>query len=165
MFLYYVIARDLSGTNTILSSSVLLQSLKLKYDRTTISVLDIYCAQLQNEESSGAARILATFEKMSSWFTDFELWFNALKREKVPKIPVNSSTKIAFFIAGAAAAWQRPELVTDIQWQKIQVLLTQGPGKIAEILGLALPTARGKWPGQKAQIEGVLDICQKISKA
>lgn len=165
MFLYYVIARNLAGTNTLLSSTALHQSLKLKYDRTTISVLDLYCAQLQNEESSEAARMLATFETMRNWFADFELWFNALKTEKVPKIPVNSSTKIAFFIAGAAGAWGKPESVTDVQWQKIQVLLTQGPGKIHDILGLELPVTRGKWPGQKAQIEGVLAICQKISKA
>lgn len=165
VFLYYVIARDLAQVNTLLGSAALHQTLKLKYDRTTISVLDLYCAQLQNEESSGAAKILVNLESMGSWFADFELWFNALKTEKVPKIPVNSSTKIAFFIAGAASVWGKPEKVTEAQWQKIHVLLTQGPGKIAELLGLALPTTRGKWPGQKAQIEGVLEICHKVSKA
>jgi hypothetical protein len=165
MFLYYVIARDVANASTLLGSATLHQSLKLKYDKTTISVLDLYCAQLQNEESSGAPRILAKFDLIKQWFADFELWFHALKTEKVPKIPVNSSTKIAFFIAGAALAWSKPEKVTDPQWQKIQVLLTQGPGKIIAILGLEFPTTRGKWPGQKAQIEGVLDICQKIAKS
>lgn len=165
MFLYYVVARDLAGANTLLGSTALQQSLKFKYDRTTISVLDLYCAQLQNEESPDSPKILATLDTMLTWFSDFEMWFNALKTEKVPKIPVNSSTKIAFFIAGAAAAWGKPELVNDVQWQKIQVLVTQGPGKILDILGLELPTARGKWPGQKEQIEGVLEICKKISKA
>lgn len=165
MFLYYVIARDLAGLNALLGSGSLQTALKLKYDRTTISVLDLYCAQLQNEELPDSAKLLATFETMGGWFNDFETWFNALKTEKVPKIPVNSSTKIAFFIAGAAMAWEKPSDVTDRQWQMIQVLLTQGPGKIKEVLGFDLPTARGKWPGQKTQIEGMLEICRNISKA
>jgi hypothetical protein len=41
--------------------------------------------------------------------------------------------------------------------------VTQGPGKILEKLGFDFPTTRGKWPGQKAQIEGVLEICKKIA--
>jgi hypothetical protein len=164
MFLYYVIARDVANTSNLLGSTALHQSLKLKYDRSTISVLDLYCAQLQNEETPNAPKMLATFAQVNTWFADFELWFTALKTEKVPKISVNSSTKIAFFIAGASAAWGSPEKVTERQWEKIQVLLTQGPGKISEILGLDFPVARGKWPGQKAQIDGVVEICQKISK-
>jgi hypothetical protein len=97
MFLYYIVARDIVGANTLLGSTALHQSLKLKYDKTTISVLDLYCAQLQNEESEGSPKVLATFESMSKWFAEFESWFNCLKTVKVPKIPVNSSTKIAFF--------------------------------------------------------------------
>jgi len=165
MFLYYVMARDLANTATLLGSTALQQSLKLKYDRTTISVLDLYCAQLQNEEVPDAPKMLVTYEAMSAWFADFETWFNALKMEKVPKIPVNSSTKIAFFIAGAATAWEKPEMVNETQWQRIQVLLTQGPGKIKDILGVDIPTTRGKWPGQKSQVEGILNICQKIAKS
>lgn len=165
MYLYYVIARDLTNVDTLLSSTTLHQSLKLKYDRTTITVLDLYCAQLQYEEAAASAKVLTTFEAMRTWFDDFELWFNALKTAKVPKIPVNSSTKIALFIAGATAAWGTPASVTDPQWQKIQILLTQGPGKIKEMLGFELPTTRGKWPGQKAQIQELGTICQKISKA
>ncbi len=164
MYLYYVIARDLQDVETLLSSNTLHQALKLKYDRTTISVLDLYCAQLQNEESAGAAKVLATVETMHTWFDEFELWFNALKTEKVPKIPVNSSTKIALFIAGAIAAWGKPDKVSEPQWEKIQVLITQGPGKIKELLGFELPTTRGKWPGQKSQIQEVLGICQRLSK-
>jgi hypothetical protein len=165
MFLYYVIARDMDGTSMLLNSTALHQLLKLKYDRTTISVLDIYCAQLQNEELPTSAKVLAPRETMLKWFSEFELWFNTLKTAKVPKIPVNSSTKIALFIAGAATTWNSPEGVTERQWQMIQVLLTQGPGKIKEILGVEFPVTRGKWPGQKAQIEEVREICQAISKS
>lgn len=163
MYLYYVISRDLTNVETLLTSTLLHQTLKLKYDRTTISVLDLYCAQLQNEETQNSAKVLSTFESMRSWFDDFELWFNALKTVKIPKIPVNSSTKIALFIAGAAVAWKTPDNVTEPQWEKIQILLTQGPGKIKEILGFELPTTRGKWPGQKSQIQELGAICQRIA--
>jgi len=165
MFLYYAMARDLAAVDTLLGSMNLHQSLRLKYDKTTISVLDLYCAQLQNEETPSSAKILATAEVLDQWFAEFEMWFNSLKMQNVPKIPVNSSTKIAFFIAAAASCWSDPSQVEELQWEKIQVLLTKGPGEILRILGLEFPTTRGKWPGQRTQIHSVMEICKMIAKA
>ena len=49
MFLYYVVARDLDAVQTILDSERTQQSLKLKYDRTTTSVLDLLRASSTGE--------------------------------------------------------------------------------------------------------------------
>jgi hypothetical protein len=101
---------------------------------------------------------------LQTWFNDFELWFNTIKKAKVPRIPVNSSTKIAFFIAAANSVWDTPERVTGSQWELIQVFLTQGPGKIQEVLKMDYPSTRGKWPGQKNQIERTFEVCKQIGQ-
>lgn len=165
MFLYYCIARDLTAVTTLLDSSKIQQTLKLKHDKTTASVLDLYCAQAQHESNPQAARLLADIGTIRRWFRDFETWFNAIKSAKVPRLPVNSSTKIAFFIAFAAEIWQSPDRVTEKQWELTQVFLTQGPARIEEELGMQFPSTRGKWPGQRKQIERTKEICQKIAQA
>jgi len=173
MFLYYVIARDLGSVDTLLESQKTLSSLRLSYhrNRTTASVLDIYCAQAKAEKDISNAnshpQILASLEKMEEWFTDFELWFNTLKTAKVPRINANSSTKIAFFIAAASENWPGPDgptQITESQWELVQIFLTQGPGMILDTIGLEFPIAKGKWPGQKKQIVRTFEICSEIKK-
>jgi hypothetical protein len=163
MFLYYVLARDLKAVQTILDSEKVQQTLRLKYDRTTVSVLDLYCAQAQQELQPNSPAITASLADLQKWFKEFEAWFNTVKLAKVPSVSVNSATKLSFFIAGATAYWQAPEKVTESQWEVIQFFLTQGPGQIKEKLGKEFSTTRGKWPGQLKQIEQTLDICKSIA--
>jgi hypothetical protein len=139
------------------------QALRLRYDRTTTSVLDLYCAQLQQEEQPNTASILASLATLKAWFKDFELWFNTIKSAKVPSVPVNSSTKLALFIAGASQTWQSPDDVKEPQWELIQAFLTQGPTQIKERLGLEFSSTRGKWPGQKKQLDQTIEICKHIA--
>jgi hypothetical protein len=134
----------------------------LKFTGTTTSVLDLYCAQAEQEDTPNVAQIVANLDKLKAWFQDFESWFNEIKLANVPSVPVNSSTKLAFFIAGAAEQWKSPKDVTDKQWDLIQLFLTQGPAKIKEVLSLEFSSTRGKWPGQKKQIEQTLMICGQI---
>jgi hypothetical protein len=165
MFLYYVICRDLKNLQTLLDSEQAQRNLQVKYDRSTVSVLDIYTAQLQQEDQHpSTAKILADVDTVHKWFADFERWFNEIKTANVPRIAPNSATKIALFIAAAVEVWKTPNKLTEDQWELVQVLLTQGPGKINEAIGLPYPIAKGKWPGQKKQIEATLDICRAIRK-
>ena len=165
MFLYYVIARDLKGLDKLLESERAQQALGLKYDKTTASVLDLYCAQLQREHRDvRAPKLLATLETMQGWFDDFELWFNDIKTARM-RIALNSSRKIAFFIAAAKETWKNPNDVSEREWELIQVFLTEGPTKIRDALGLEYPIVKGKWPGQREQIERTYDICKSIQKA
>jgi hypothetical protein len=165
MFLYYVIASDLEGVERLLASNNVQDKLGLRYDRTTVSVLDLYVAQLQNEalNPNDAPKLLVDLATMKNWFALFEIWFNIIKTAKVPRIATNSSTKIALFIAAASRVWTNPEDVTEKQWQLIQIFLTQGPGKIEEAVGLSYTITKGKWPGQKTQIEKAKEICQIIA--
>lgn len=162
-FLYYVIARDLTAVETILNSSQLQQSLGLHYDRTTTSVLDLFCAQMQSEKIQGTAKITADLLKLAGWFKEFETWFNTIKGQKVPRVSLNSATKVAFFIAGACQLWKAPNAVTEPQWEKIQLFLTKGPAEIQDKLQVEFSPTRGKWPGQKKQIEQTFAICKKIT--
>jgi len=163
MFLYYVLARDLTAVQTILDSEKVQQTLRLKYDRTTVSVLDLYCAQAQQEQQPNSPAIIVSLSDLQKWFEEFEAWFNAIKLAKVPGVSVNSATKLAFFIAGATTYWSAPEKVTEEQWESIQFFLTQGPGPIKEKLGRDFSTTRGKWPGQLKQIEQTVGICELIA--
>ncbi|MGH7097785.1 MAG: DUF262 domain-containing protein [Stellaceae bacterium] len=110
MFLYYVISRDTRSLGELLASEQAQRRLGRKYNRTTISVLDIYTAQLQYEsKSTKAAHMLASLSTMKKWFEQFELWFNHIKMAKVPQIGTNSATKIALFIAAATEMWGDPK--------------------------------------------------------
>lgn len=165
MFLYYLLARDSENVKTLLESTKAQTAIGVRYDKTTISVLDLYLAQLQEEyRNADAAKILANLGTLKSWFDDFELWFNAIKTAKVPRISTNSSTKIGLFIAAAAQVWLTPDKVSESQWELIQVVLTQGPKKIEEAIGIAYPIPKGKWPGQRLQYEKTVEVCQEIKK-
>jgi len=166
MFLYYVIAQDLKRVEELLASDALQSRLGLRYDKTTISVLDLYAAQLQHEtlHPDDAPKLLPTLDVLKNWFTSFELWFNTIKQAKVPRIATNSSTKIALFMAAATQVWGTPDKVTENQWELIQIFLTQGPGAIERDIGLPYPITKGKWPGQKKQILATGEICQKIAQ-
>lgn len=109
--------------------------------------------------------MLVKLDTLKRWFDDFELWFNELKMAKIPRIATNSATKIALFIASAIEVWGTPDKLTESQWELAQVLLTQGPGKISDVIGFPYPIAKGKWPGQKKQIDATVEICRKISRA
>jgi hypothetical protein len=164
MVLYYLICRDLNNLQQLLDSERAQRSLNVRYDRTTSCVLDIYTAQLQYEDQNpgDAALMLAHIDLLQRWFSEFELWFNEIKMAKIPRINPNSATKIALFIASAIEVWGTPDKLTEGQWELAQVFLTQGPGRIFEVIGLPYPIAKGKWPGQKKQIDATVEICRKI---
>jgi hypothetical protein len=82
----------------------------------------------------------------------------------VPRVHPNSSTKLAFFIAGAAQEWDSPGALSEPQWEQVQLFLTKGPTEIKAALGMEFSGTRGKWPGQKRQIEQTFGICKKIAK-
>jgi hypothetical protein len=162
MFLYYVVARDRKRLEQLLSSEKAQQNLRLKNDGTTACVLDLYCAQLMYQSREGSTHLLVEIDELRNWFKDFEVWFNVLKQVKVPKLPLNSSTKIAFFIAAASELWRTPNTLSESQWERVQVFLTSGPSKILEVLGKKFPTSKGKWRGQYHQLQATYEICRLI---
>lgn len=166
MYLYYTIARDLGGVNTVLESPKTQNNLGIRYDKTTASVLDLYCAQLQREDShpSNTLQALAPMTKMQAWFADFEAWFSEIL--KGMRVPLHSSRKLAFFIAAAAMSdlWSSPKEVTPEQWDRIQVFLHEGPHKIETRLGFKYPIVKGKWPKQREQIERTRDVLPLLAK-
>jgi hypothetical protein len=163
MFLYYVVCRDLNSVETLLNSEKAQKSLSVKYDGSTASVLDIYAARLQYEDLGGEVRILANMDVLERWFREFEHWFNELAMIKVPRIEPNASTKVALFIAAATQVWGSPDRINEKQWDAVQSFLTKSPRDIAAILELDYPIAKGKWPGQKQQIDATMELCQRIA--
>lgn len=165
IFLYYLLAKDLANVDTLLRSSSLRQELKIKFDRTTASVLDLYCAQLQNEDQNPSAlQALGTLADQKKWFDEFELWFNEIKERYVPGLPVSAARKLALFIAAAIDIFGTPSNVKDEQWELIQIFLTKGPAKIKEAIGVEYPRLSGRWEGQRKHIEKARMVCEEIKK-
>jgi hypothetical protein len=163
MFLHYCIAKDIGQFSGVLASETAKSVLQMSFDNTTVGALDLYCAQTARESTAtGAASMLADLDRLKEWFASFEQWFNALKQAKVPNISPNSSTKIAYFIAAATRVWENPATVTEREWETLQLLLTQGPLNFERRFGQTYRISRGKWLGQKAQIESIYNIARDI---
>lgn len=163
MFLHYCIARSPARIH-MLQQETAQETLGVKYDGTTTSMLDLYTAQAQRESQGKEPVILPDLETFKQWFDDFETWFNAIKMFKVPKISTNSATKIALFIAAAAMTWKNVEEVTDSQWEDIEVFLTQAPVKAKQVTGVDYQIAKGKWSEHKRQIEATFEVARAIAK-
>jgi hypothetical protein len=166
MFLYYVICRDVTNLETILSCKTTQNALKVRYNGTTACVLDMYMAQLECEDRNvtGGVKVLANLNTLQCWFDEFELWFNKIKMVRLTRITPNSATKIALFIASAIEVWGTPDKLQETQWEAVQVFLTEGPGAISAEIGVEYPIAKGKWPGQKKQIDATVMLCRKIER-
>ncbi|MBI3723690.1 DUF262 domain-containing protein [bacterium] len=162
MFLHYLIARDPARVHMLQKDDVQ-RALKVKYHGTTTSMLDLYCAQAEVESGQEVTQILSDMPTLVRWFADFEQWFNVVKIFRVPRISVNSSTRVALFIAAAAMTWKSPDAVTDSQWEDADCFLTQGPSRIKQVLGVDYAVAKGKWPEHKRQIEKTYEVCRVIS--
>jgi len=163
MFLYFVIAKDIDAISLILNSKDSQRELKISYNRTINSVLDIYCARLQVEDRDHIKiKTLATLNQLHDWFSMFNEWFFNIKTKNVAQIKPASRVKISLFIAAASELWENPEAVTPSQWDDIQVLLLHGPSKIKEHLDFIYPTPRAKWPGQADQIKATYALCKLI---
>jgi hypothetical protein len=164
MVLHYIMVRDVKAVETLLDSGAAQQRLKLKYDKTTTSVFDLYCAQAQAQSAGTGAPIVADVQAVASWFSEFEIWFNTIKGSKIPRVPLNSATKVASFIAAATQTWGSVNDVSESQWENIQLFLMKGPADIQLHLGMEFSATRGKWPGQKKQIDQTFAICRKITQ-
>lgn len=165
MFLWYLIASSAAAVDTLTASATAQKTAGVVCDGSTTSLLDLYCAQLQHEDTSAAAaRVLPDLAKMHSLFAQFEGWFNAIKKSYVPSINTNSATKIAFVLSRLPEIFSSPAEPTDRQWGRIQILLNDGPNKVQAALGQTYPQTRGKWKGQAKQMVAVRDLCDLIKK-
>jgi hypothetical protein len=163
MFLWYLIASSTVAVETLTASPGAQKAAGVICDGSTTSLLDLYCAQLQHEDTTAtAARLLPDLPKMQSLFTEFEKWFNAIKKSYVPSLNTNSATKIAFVLSRLPEIFSSPNEPTDRQWNKIQILLNDGPTKVLAALGQTYPQTRGKWKGQARQMLAVRDLCDLI---
>ncbi|WP_339133739.1 MAG: hypothetical protein WGN25_13575 [Candidatus Electrothrix sp. GW3-4] len=165
MFLFFVIAKDINSIENILDSEKSVKELKLKYNKTIDSVLNIYCARLQAEDRANLVKVktLPSLDNFKSWFDQFQRWFHFIKSSKVPLIQAKSRIKIALFIAAASDIWKSPDDVTDSQWNHIEILLLQGQSRIKSYFnGFVLATPRGKWPAQAKQTTDIKRLCELI---
>ena len=166
MFLFFVIAKKIDALQDILKSEKSVKELKLKYNKTIDSVLNIYCARLQAEDGGQIqVKTLPSLEEFKSWFDQFQRWFHLIKTNKVTTIKAKSKIKIALFIAAASDVWKSPDDVTDSQWENIETLLLQGQSKIkSHFNDFVVATPRGKWPAQAKQVSDIKELCQDDKK-
>ncbi len=164
MFLWYLVASTTNSVEGLLSSGVTQNVAGVIADGSTASVLDLYTAQLKQEDTNqNTVHFLPDLAKLKSLFATFELWFNTI-RMNVPSTNTNSATKFAFVLSRLPEIFSSPNEVTENQWTKLQILLNSGPTQIHELLGDTYPSARGKWKGQAKQIFAVRRLCDLIKE-
>jgi hypothetical protein len=144
----------------------------------------IRLAGVFDEDREGARRMVAAAKERYSleypWknASAWAKWWQAesvvlglravVQRHQVSEGPGNrnklSHKDRPLFIAAAVGVWGTPETLTEKQWELVQVFLTQGPTKIEAAVGISYPITKGKWPGQRTQIEKTGDVCLAIAK-
>lgn len=164
MFLWYVVSRDVSRLVELIENAKQRERLRMRWDNTAVSALDLYCSQAEFDERNGSGESgTATMERLIAWHADFELWFNAVKTEKVPRISIQNSTRIAMFLSAAAEVWGSPDNVKPEHWSKIQTLLV---GKFSDIKLTfhddSYPQLKSTWAAHLRLISVTKLLCGKI---
>jgi hypothetical protein len=81
MFLWYLIASSANAVENLMTSPGAQKAAGVMHDGSTTSALDLYCAQLQHEDTNDhAAHLLPDLPKLKSLFAQFEIWFNAIRK-------------------------------------------------------------------------------------
>ncbi|NEO93609.1 MAG: DUF262 domain-containing protein [Moorea sp. SIO3G5] len=153
MFLWYLICLEREKLDELLKRP---EHLKMSFNGSTDNALDIYCSQLQYQESSKNQRskLISNCEVITEdYFPLFVKWMHLILSQKIPGISVEKYKQLALFIAGSAELKISPEQVSDTQWNQAGEFIRSPRKKGKEILNEedGYPEPKGRWNGEKAQ--------------
>ncbi len=169
MFLWYLICLDRNQLNRILTTPGGTQHLNIRFRETTEEALDIYCAQLQYQDSTDNIKFLLS--KLSDisdqYFVSFAKWMYQIISRGLSGISVNKYKQLAFFIAAVVELNIKPNDLSDKQWNTIGEFIKSTRNKGKEILGDndTYPESKGRWigrSGQQRQCDKFVEIVKKI---
>lgn len=169
MFLWYLICLERRHLNDILVVPGGTNHLSIVFRGTTEEALDIYCAQLQYQESqkNSLALVLDLATISNQYFPKFAQWMETILSKGLSGISVDTYKQLALFIAGAVETNVVPEDLSNVQWNSIGNFIRRPRQTSRDLLGNsdAYPEPKGRWTGQrgqKQQCDKAVEIVKKI---
>lgn len=169
MFLWYLICLERRHLNDMLILPGGTNHLSIVFRGTTEEALDIYCAQLQYQESqNNGLALVSNLEKISKhYFSKFAQWMDNILSKGLSGISVDTYKQLALFIAGAVETEVLPDNLSNRQWNSIGNFIRRPRQTSRDLLGNsdAYPEPKGRWTGQrgqKQQCDKAVKIVKKI---
>ncbi|MEI2577652.1 DUF262 domain-containing protein [Scytonema sp. PRP1] len=155
MFLWYLICLERNKFNDILNTSGGTNHLGIVFRGTTEEALDIYCAQLQYQDSEASSPpLVSSLDEISNhYFPEFAEWIYRILSRGLPGISVDTYKQLALFIAGAVELQVSPDSLSNSQWNSLGNFIRRPRQLGRDILGNndAYPEPKGRWTGQRGQ--------------
>jgi len=168
MFLWSLVAAQVSKANDLLQNKDALAVLNIRFNRAIDEALDAFCAQLRYQDTHPAVPpVLMTVDEMRDrFFPESERWIAMLLGQKAPNLAVSKHRISAAVIGAAYSIGLSPTSLGDQQWTNI-VEFIRRPQDLAKTVGCTWPVSKGRWDGQKGykvQLEAAAEIVRKLAQ-
>lgn len=170
MFLWYLVCLEREKLDGLLKRA---KHLRVTFGGLTETALDIYCAQLEYQESGkglDGKNVLLSFQAIhGDYFEQFAIWIQSILSRGLPGISVDKYKQLALFIAGAVELNVSPKKLTEKQWKEAGEFIRNPRKKGNAVLNDedGYPEPRGRWGGKKGQqqqCEKTVEIVKRLLK-
>jgi hypothetical protein len=170
MFLWYLVCLEREKLDGLLKRA---KHLRVTFGGLTETALDIYCAQLEYQESGKSVdgkNVLLSFQAIhGDYFEQFAIWMQSILSRGLPGISVDKYKQLALFIAGAVELNISPETLAEKQWKEAGEFIRNPRKKGNAVLNDedGYPEPRGRWGGKKGQqqqCEKTVEIVKRLLK-
>jgi hypothetical protein len=165
MFLWYLIGHYRDKVVDLLGNEQALVELKIRFRGNTDEVLDIFCAQLKQEDSnSDKPRLFPTVDDLQKrMFPQFANWWFNIRMQCGPSASVAKHRAIALLIPPLSRVFGN-KTPTDTQWGFIARFLKSSRDTARNVLKIDFPEPKGKWSSQRKQLEAFDKVAEEIVK-
>ncbi len=170
MFLWYLVCLEREKLDGLLKRA---KHLRVTFGGLTETALDIYCAQLEYQESGKSVdgkNVLLSFQAIhGDYFEQFAIWMQSILSRGLPGISVDKYKQLALFIAGAVELNISPGTLAEKQWKEAGEFIRNPRKKGNAVLNDedGYPEPRGRWGGKKGQqqqCEKTVEIVKRLLK-
>lgn len=162
MFLWFLVSYSLQQLNNLLQNANLLRKeFNQQFNDRTEEVLDIYCAAVQVQDSTGEKTYgLPSYEETLELFGYFQTWFNVSATKRIAR--PDRYRNLAIFIGGAKRYDIYPHQLNREGWDLLKKYCNNMT-KFSDDFGIELPPAHGRWKGSREkQLQNINQVITKI---
>jgi hypothetical protein len=152
MFLWSLVTAQHNTMNDILNDNDVLRTLKVRFDRGIDEVLDVYCAQVQDQDKKkGSPAVLMAFEEMrDKYFPHFQAFISNLWSNGV-RLSIQKHRTAATVIGAAYKQKISGEKITKKKQRGYVVEFirhaSDRDGFSKNSYGIDWPESKGRWDG------------------
>lgn len=165
MFLWYLIGHHREKVVDFLDNEQAITDLKIRFRGNTDEVLDIVCAQLEQEDAHPETpRLFPTeVDFRDRIFPQFAKWWFDIRMQCGPSANVAKHRSIALLIPSLSRVFKRNP-PTENQWGFIGRFLKSSRDTARNVLKVDFPEPKGKWSSQRKQLEAFDKVAEEIAK-